>query len=140
MDYFLFPDPREWNRADVYSWLRYMKMVHNIPDIKYDRFLMNGKALCLMNLQMFCYRVPLGGKLLYKDFKMRLSKVLQAEDHRAPTKKPATATVTSAAAAEKATPAKKSPSPLAARASPKPASPKAKMDNNNTETKTAPTK
>ena len=38
-----------------------------------DRFLMNGKALCLMTMEMFCKRVPLGGKLLYKDFQLRLS-------------------------------------------------------------------
>ena len=38
-----------------------------------DRFLMNGKALCLMSMEMFCKRVPLGGKMLYKDFQIRLS-------------------------------------------------------------------
>ena len=38
-----------------------------------DRFLMNGKALCLMSMKMFCKRVPLGGKMLYKDFQVRLS-------------------------------------------------------------------
>ena len=34
---------------------------------------MNGKALCLMSLEMFAERVPLGGKLLYKDFKIRMA-------------------------------------------------------------------
>ena len=37
------------------------------------RFSMNGKGLCLMSLEMFSERVPLGGKLLYKDFKIRLA-------------------------------------------------------------------
>ena len=34
---------------------------------------MNGKGLCLMSLDMFAERVPLGGKLLYKDFKIRMA-------------------------------------------------------------------
>ena len=37
------------------------------------RFAMNGKGLCLMTLEMFTERVPLGGKLLYKDFRIRLA-------------------------------------------------------------------
>jgi hypothetical protein len=37
------------------------------------RFAMNGKGLCLMTLDMFTERVPLGGKLLYKDFRIRLA-------------------------------------------------------------------
>ena len=37
---------------------------------------MNGKALCLMTMEMFCQRVPLGGKMLYKDFQLRLSMAL----------------------------------------------------------------
>ena len=40
------------------------------------RFLMNGKAVCLMSVQMFSNRVPLGGKLLYRDFQIRLAKAL----------------------------------------------------------------
>ena len=34
---------------------------------------MNGKGLSLMSVEMFSERVPLGGKLLYKDFKIRLA-------------------------------------------------------------------
>jgi len=37
-----------------------------------DRFLMNGKALCLMNCSMFLYRVPRGGDRLHADFQRRL--------------------------------------------------------------------
>ncbi len=40
---------------------------------------MNGKALCLMSLSMFTYRVPLGGKTLFKDFQIRLSQAVYAE-------------------------------------------------------------
>lgn len=57
-------------------WLWNMERQHNLPTISADRFHMNGKALCLMNVDMFVQRVPLGGKLLYKDFQMRLTQAL----------------------------------------------------------------
>jgi len=41
-----------------------------------ERFPMNGKALCLMNVDMFLQRVPLGGKTLYKDFQLRLGRAM----------------------------------------------------------------
>ncbi|TRY78274.1 hypothetical protein TCAL_08769 [Tigriopus californicus] len=66
-------DPRSWMREDVQTWIQYMSDVHGLPSIQSDRFLMNGKALCLMTMEMFCQRVPLGGKMLYKDFQLRLS-------------------------------------------------------------------
>lgn len=43
---------------------------------------MNGKALCLMNMEMFTGRVPTGGKLLFKDFKLRLHRAVFLEDLR----------------------------------------------------------
>ena len=54
------------------AWISHMSMKHDLPEVHVDRFLMNGKALCLMSLNMFVYRVPLGGKLLFKDFQLRL--------------------------------------------------------------------
>ncbi len=60
-------------REDVQTWIRYMSSVHGLPSVQSDRFLMNGKALCLMTMDMFCQRVPLGGKMLFKDFQLRLS-------------------------------------------------------------------
>ena len=69
-------DPRLWNRDDVRSWANYLSLRHDLPEIASERFLMNGKALCLMNLNMFCYRVPLGGKLMFKDFQIRLSSAI----------------------------------------------------------------
>ena len=60
-------------REDVQVWIRYMSDVQGLPSVQSDRFLMNGKALCLMTMEMFCQRVPLGGKMLYKDFQLRLS-------------------------------------------------------------------
>ncbi|XP_030759483.1 transcription factor ETV7 [Sitophilus oryzae] len=65
-------DPRQWSREHVMQWLRYTTQVHGLPDVHPSRFLMNGKALCLMSPGMFLSRVPLGGKLLYKDFQLRL--------------------------------------------------------------------
>ncbi|XP_022255334.1 protein C-ets-1-like [Limulus polyphemus] len=69
-------DPRQWTRDHVASWLKHMSSCHRLPSVKLERFLMNGKALCLMNMEMFVQRVPLGGKLLYKDFQLRLTSVL----------------------------------------------------------------
>ncbi|XP_077525005.1 ETS-domain lacking isoform X2 [Amblyomma americanum] len=69
-------DPRQWSRDDVAVWLVHVMDQHRLPAVSTDRFLMNGKALCLMTMEMFVQRVPLGGKLLYKDFQLRLSNVL----------------------------------------------------------------
>ncbi|XP_018565429.1 SAM pointed domain-containing Ets transcription factor [Anoplophora glabripennis] len=65
-------DPRQWTRDDVAQWLRHVTSLHKLPEVPPSRFLMNGKALCLMSPSMFLSRVPLGGKLLYKDFQLRL--------------------------------------------------------------------
>lgn len=69
-------DPRQWSRDDVARWVQHVSAVHQLPSVQLDRFLMNGKALCLMTIEMFVSRVPLGGKLLYKDFQLRLSSAL----------------------------------------------------------------
>ncbi|XP_035225655.1 ets DNA-binding protein pokkuri-like isoform X2 [Stegodyphus dumicola] len=69
-------DPRQWSREDVAKWIQYVTTTHRLPTVQLDRFLMNGKALCLMTMDMFVSRVPLGGKLLYKDFQLRLNRAL----------------------------------------------------------------
>lgn len=48
-----------------------MQNMYNIV-LRADRFDMNGKALCLMNMGMFVDRVPVGGKFLFRDFQLRL--------------------------------------------------------------------
>ncbi|KAF6027787.1 hypothetical protein EB796_013907 [Bugula neritina] len=48
-----------------------MKSKYNL-DVAPVRFDMNGKALCMMSMEMFIKRVPVGGKLLYRDFRLRL--------------------------------------------------------------------
>ena len=69
-------DPRQWSRAEVCIWVKWTCNKHGLPLPSMDRFLMNGKAVCLMNANMFTCRVPLGGKMLYKDFQIRLAKAL----------------------------------------------------------------
>ena len=69
-------DPRHWSRADVCDWVDWMCRSHGLPRPNTERFLMNGKAVCLMSVNMFSTRVPLGGKLLYRDFQIRLASAL----------------------------------------------------------------
>lgn len=73
-----FVDPRHWTREHVAHWLKYVIRQHGLPEVPVCRFLMNGKALCLMSPRMFLNRVPLGGKLLYKDFQLRLCAAMYA--------------------------------------------------------------
>jgi len=75
-------DPRQWSRQDVQDWLLWMVIRNNLPANSGSipqKFQMNGKALCLMSLQMFSFRVPVGGKLLYKDFQLRLTSAFHRE-------------------------------------------------------------
>jgi len=51
-------------------------------DVDSDRFRMNGKALCLMSRDMFTYRVPCGGSVLYADFQLRLCRAVALTLHR----------------------------------------------------------
>ena len=69
-------DPRLWSREEVCRWVLWTCSAHSLPAPNTDRFLMNGKAVCLMSLNMFISRVPLGGKLLYRDFQIRLGRAL----------------------------------------------------------------
>ncbi|KAH8407716.1 hypothetical protein KR222_011266, partial [Zaprionus bogoriensis] len=66
-------DPRDWTRADVWKWLINMAVSEGLevtPELP-QKFPMNGKALCLMSLDMYLCRVPVGGKMLYRDFRVR---------------------------------------------------------------------
>ena len=69
-------DPRTWSRAEVTRWVESVCSRHSLPLPSQDRFMMNGKAVCLMTAAMFCNRVPLGGKTLYRDFQIRLAKAI----------------------------------------------------------------
>merc|ERR1711936_842637 len=76
------PDPRNWNREDVSVWLEYMVQRNGLPIIPPDSFMMNGKGLCLMTMDMFTVRAPLGGKTLFKDFQLRLTDALHEPSAR----------------------------------------------------------
>lgn len=73
-------DPRNWSRADVWKWLETTASNEGLPDlIAHElpmKFPMNGKALCLMTLDMYLSRVPVGGKMLYRDFRTRLARAM----------------------------------------------------------------
>lgn len=71
-------DPREWTRSDVWMWLNSLAQSEGLPlnTELAQKFPMNGKALCLMSLDMYLSRVPVGGKMLYKDFRIRLARAM----------------------------------------------------------------
>ena len=69
-------DPRVWTRSDVQVWVEQVCWTHQLPIPEPERFMMNGKAMCLMSASMFTNRVPLGGKTLYRDFQIRLAKAI----------------------------------------------------------------
>ena len=70
-------DPREWTRSDVWMWLKNLAQSEGLPVTELtEKFPMNGKALCLMSLDMYLSRVPVGGKMLYKDFRIRLARAM----------------------------------------------------------------
>lgn len=76
--HFRFADPRDWTRADVWSWLTNLALNEGLQpnaDLA-QKFPMNGKALCLMSLDMYLARVPHGGKMLYRDFRLRLARAM----------------------------------------------------------------
>lgn len=82
-DCFRFPytDPRDWTRADVWQWLINLSLSEGLeptPELA-QKFPMNGKALCLMSLDMYLARVPVGGKMLYRDFRVRLARAMSLQ-------------------------------------------------------------
>ena len=66
----------------MHTWLAHMRAHHALCDVTPERFQMNGKALCLMNLNMFCYRVPRGGAVLFRDFQRRLNRAVAVSRYR----------------------------------------------------------
>lgn len=76
--FFLYLDPRDWTRADVWRWLTNLALSEGLqPTSELAlKFPMNGKALCLMSLDMYLARVPVGGKMLYRDFRLRLCRAM----------------------------------------------------------------
>lgn len=75
-------DPREWSSNDVLRWVQWGCATFKLRNLCIERFQMNGKALCLMDLSMFLYRVPDGGERLYHDFQSRLQRALCQDKFR----------------------------------------------------------
>lgn len=62
----------------MWQWLTNLALSEGLqpsPELA-QKFPMNGKALCLMTLDMYLTRVPVGGKMLYRDFRVRLARAL----------------------------------------------------------------
>ena len=54
--FFFCLDPRFWTRDHVREWVEFCAKKFDI-NVDVGKFLMNGRALCLMKRSGFCYRV-----------------------------------------------------------------------------------
>lgn len=68
-------DPSTWTRSHVSTWLKTSSNKYQLDDVFIDRFPMNGKGVLFMTKEMFLYRLPQGGGLLYEDLQMRVQKL-----------------------------------------------------------------
>ena len=50
-------------------------MQYHLGSAQIELFPMNGKGLMLLTKEMFLYRVPVGGGMLYEDIQLRLQKI-----------------------------------------------------------------
>ncbi|XP_031575147.1 protein c-ets-2-B-like [Actinia tenebrosa] len=75
------PDPRIWTKWEVLEWLKWASERYNVRDVTADKFLMNGKGMCMLSLEGFMFRVPRGGDALYKDFHRRLTAAVEQSRH-----------------------------------------------------------
>lgn len=73
----MLSDPRDWTRQEVKAWILNLGKSEGVcAQHIADKFKMNGKALCLMSVEMFLSRFPNGGKMLYRDFRLRLTRAM----------------------------------------------------------------
>lgn len=70
-----------WTKWDVLEWLKWATERYNVRDVTADKFLMNGKGMCMLPLESFIFRVPRGGEALYQDFHKRLSAAIEQARH-----------------------------------------------------------
>lgn len=59
----------------VTQWLQQAVTQYQLGNVHTERFPMNGKGLMLLTKDMFLYRVPVGGGMLYEDIQLRLQKI-----------------------------------------------------------------
>lgn len=74
-------DPRMWNKWEVVEWLKWATDRYSIRDVTADKFLMNGKGLCMLGVEGFLYRVPKGGEVLHSDFNKRVIAAVEQSRH-----------------------------------------------------------
>ena len=68
-------DPQLWSRVQVAQWLQQAVVQYQLESVQAELFPMNGKGLVLLSKDMFLYRVPVGGGMLYEDIQLRLQKI-----------------------------------------------------------------
>ncbi|XP_078493470.1 transforming protein p54/c-ets-1 [Ciona intestinalis] len=68
---FLPKDPMRWTEIHVMTWVRDISVIFQF-NVDLNLFVMNGKGICLMSLEGFRYRSPVGGALLYNDLQHKL--------------------------------------------------------------------
>jgi len=76
-------DPRCWNREDVNIFLRYCEREFDLEQIDMEKFVMNGKALCLLSKSDFSERCAGGGDVIHNILQM-----LQRETYGLPPSSP----------------------------------------------------
>ena len=57
------------------QWLQQAVVQYQLGSAHPERFPMNGKGLMLLTKDMFLYRMPVGGGILYEDIQLRLQKI-----------------------------------------------------------------
>ena len=70
-----------WNKWEVMEWLKWATDRYSIRDVTADKFLMNGKGLCMLGVEGFLYRVPRGGETLHGDFNKRVTAAVEQSRH-----------------------------------------------------------
>lgn len=54
------------------EWFKWVIERYSIYGVIVDKFLMNGKGLCMFNVEGFFYCVLRGGDIFYSDFNKRV--------------------------------------------------------------------
>lgn len=69
-------DPRLWSREEVALWAKSAAEKFELSAVRPEYFPMNGRGLVLLTKEMFLYRVPEGGGLLFEDIQVKLRRAL----------------------------------------------------------------
>lgn len=65
-----------WSREEVALWAKSAAEKFELNDVKPEYFPMNGRGLVLLTKEMFLYRVPEGGGLLFEDIQVKMKRAL----------------------------------------------------------------